>query len=399
MPSASALIEPSPAPSSAHAPGISVPRVLGRLRGRAAGPTLILVGSLHGNEPAGVTALLRVVKDLEDRGAGIVRGDLLALAGNLKALALNRRYLREDLNRIWTPERVARVRAGAGTLEDEDEELAALDGEISRARLSARGPVVLFDVHSMSAEGPAFVMFDDALRNRELALRLPCPSVLGLEEELEGTLTDYCVTEGLTAFGFEAGELYASETIDRAAAAVWMVLDAVGLLEPDRWPQVARARRSLDEDRGTLPAVVAVQYRHPITEALEFRMLPGFTNFQVVVEGQPLASSTSGPVSAPMTGHILMPLYQGQGSDGFFIVRPVHAGWLRVSAIVRRLPVDHLLAWLPGVSRHPTLPGSFVIDTHRARWLALPLFHLLGFKRTARLPHGLVMTPRGGRRG
>jgi hypothetical protein len=90
-----------------------------------------------------------------------------------------------------------------------------------------------------------------------------------------------------------------------------------------------------------------------------------------------------------------MPLYQGQGSDGFFIVRPVHAVWLRVSAIVRRLPVHHLLAWLPGVARHPTLPDSFVIDTHRARWLALQVFHLLGFKRAARLPHALVMTPRG----
>jgi hypothetical protein len=54
-----------------------------------------------------------------------------------------------------------------------------------------------------------------------------------------------------------------------------------------------------------------------------------------------------------------------------------------------------VLGWLPGVSRHPSEAGGYLVDTCRARWLALQIFHLLGFKRRGRLPHGLVMSPRG----
>ena len=39
-----------------------VDRVLGRVRGARSGPTLLCVGGMHGNEPAGVYALQSVLE-------------------------------------------------------------------------------------------------------------------------------------------------------------------------------------------------------------------------------------------------------------------------------------------------------------------------------------------------
>ena len=55
-------------------------------------------------------------------------------------------------------------------------------------------------------------------------------------------------------------------------------------------------------------------------------MLPGFRNFQPVEKGQLLAHSGPGlaaEVRAPWTGILIMPRYQGQGLDGYFLGRPV----------------------------------------------------------------------------
>jgi succinylglutamate desuccinylase len=377
-------------PSTAQ--GIVMPRVIGRVDA-AAGPTLIAVGSLHGNEPAGALALSRIFAGLGTRGRRL-RGTFIGLTGNLQALARNRRYMRDDLNRVWLPERLARVRAEPGPLADEDEELRALDGELTSAIASARGPVTVFDVHCMSGQGHAFVTLDDTLSNRAVAFRIPCPCVLGLEEELRGTLTDHLVASGLVAFGFEAGQLQDPRSIDRAEAAIWVVLHALGIADGADWPEVARSQQLLRHESASLPAVVEVRHRHAVTPDEGFHMQPGFVSFQPVHRGQLLAETVHGPIAAPISGLMLMPLYQGQGNDGFFLVRPVRPVWLTLSSFLRRLPLQRFLGWLPGVSRDTADAGSFVVDTRRARWLALQVFHLLGFKRRERRAHGIVMRPR-----
>ena len=83
--------------------------LLGRFRGSAAGPLLVCIGGIHGNEPAGVAALERVVASLT-RERPPFRGELVALRGNLAALELGRRFVDEDLNRIWTLPRIGSLR-------------------------------------------------------------------------------------------------------------------------------------------------------------------------------------------------------------------------------------------------------------------------------------------------
>jgi succinylglutamate desuccinylase len=373
-----------------------VPRVLGDCRGPESGPTLIIVGGLHGNEPAGVLALQRVFDELA-RGDVQLRGRFVGLTGNRKALERGQRFLVDDLNRSFWPDRVERLRRTETPLDAEDEEIRDLDREVRSIVDAARGDVFFFDIHTTSGKGGVFTTFDDNLPNREFAMATPVPQVIGLEEELSGTAVGYLNDLGLIAIGFEAGQHKNPVSVDRAEAAIWVVLEAAGLL--DAGTQRVRDAHSLLEETGRdLPRVVEVRYRHGIGDDDGFVMRPGYRNFQAVAAGEIVADDLRGPVAAPQAGLMLMPLYQGQGEDGFFIIRPVHFAWLSLSANLRRMRFERFLHWLPGVSRDPENRDGFIVDRRRARWLALQIFHLLGFKRRGTAERTLRMYKRGPRR-
>lgn len=301
--------------------GIAVPRVLGRMGMEISGPTLVCVGGLHGNEPAGVLALGRVLARLATETAGL-RGRFIALSGNRRALARRRRYLVTDLNRHWTREQVERLRRAEGALEAEDAELRELDTELEQIFTTAPGEVACFDLHTVSGPGRCFLTADKTRVNRELAVRFPIPIVLGLERELEGTLTRHLSAHGIRNLGLESGQHDDPSAVDRAEDAIWVALEIAGVLGPGS-REVAAARARLTAETEGLPHVVELGHRHVITPGDGFRMLPGFSSFQPVEKGQVLARDRQGEVCAPFTGLILMPLYQELGEDGFFMVREV----------------------------------------------------------------------------
>jgi hypothetical protein len=86
-------------------------------------------------------------------------------------------------------------------------------------------------------------------------------------------------------------------------------------------------------------------------------------------------------VRAPLSGFLLLPLYQERGEDGFFIARPVGRKWLTVSAVVRGLRLDRLLPWLPGARRDPQHHDVVRVDRRIARWGVVQVFHLAGYRR------------------
>ncbi|MFN7942129.1 MAG: succinylglutamate desuccinylase/aspartoacylase family protein [Thermoanaerobaculia bacterium] len=355
-------------------------RVLGRRADDPAGPWLVCVAGLHGNEPAGVEAIRRVLATL-DATAEPLAGAFVALAGNRAALAAGRRYLDRDLNRAWREPRLGELRAGATPRDREERELAELDRELGSALDAARGRVFFLDLHTTSGGGAPFAVLDDALPNRRFALHFPVPLVLGLEEELGGTLVFHLTARGVTCVAFEGGQHRDPESVDRCEAAVWLALEAAGVLPKALKSRAEEARRRLRASRGEVPHLVEVLYRHRITPTEQFRMRPGFASFQRVGAGQILAEDARGGVTSPRRGLILMPLYQPQGDDGFFLAVPVQRFWFELSATMRRLRADRILPWLPGIRRHPVLADSFMVDRRLARWLMREVFHLLGYRR------------------
>jgi succinylglutamate desuccinylase len=369
------------APESVSEPAVALERLLGQLGDPSSGATLICVAGLHGNEPSGVIGLERILRRLSDESSHL-SGQLVALSGNRKALAHDCRFIDRDLNRIWRAAEIARVREAGSFEAAEDEELVELDREIERVLAEAQGDVYLLDLHSTSGPGAPFVVFEDTLRNRTFALEFPVTLVLGIEEELSGTLSDYVAELGVTTVGFEAGQHREEAAADRAEAAIWIALAAAGIVGAD-WPEVTESHRLLNAERGDLPHVVEVRYRHPVVPADGFQMEPGYVSFQTVEAGERVAADRNGGISVSKSGRILMPLYQEQGEDGFFVVRSVRSVWLQLSAALRYLRLERIMHWLPGVKRDPVEVETFEVDTQVARWHTMELFHLLGFRRTA----------------
>ena len=166
---------------------------------------MIVMTGMHGNEPAGPRAAQRVLDRLERKDMELC-GRFVALAGNLKALAEKTRFLDRDLNRQWTPAKLAAAEdqtvndAEAGELR---ELLAALRKELKEIA----GPVYFLDLHTTSAASPPFVTVGDTLRNRAFAEKFCVPVILGLEECIDGSLLEYVNNLGHVTVGVEGGQL------------------------------------------------------------------------------------------------------------------------------------------------------------------------------------------------
>ncbi len=354
--------------------------VIASIRGALPGPTLIILAGIHGNEPAGVLAAERVWLRMQERRAAL-RGEVVLLRGNTRALEQRVRYINADLNRQWTPENVRAAGLEPGTTEvselfEQRELLTVIREAVSRAR----GEIYFVDLHTTSAHGLPFATVGDTLRNRRFALTFPLTIVLGLEEQIDGTLLEYVNNLGAITMGVEAGQHAAMTSADNHAAVIWIATAATGNFRREDLPELDQSRSVLKQASGGTK-VVEVRYRHAIVPQDRFKMEPGFRNFQAVRRGKVLARDRGGEIKASETGLILMPLYQTLGDDGFFLVREVKRFWLTLSALLRKLRVGHYMHLLPGVRRDPLNENFLIINTRIARILPLQVFHLLGFRR------------------
>lgn len=369
-------------------------RLIGKVVGPGGGPMLICVAGIHGNEPAGVHAVRRVLAALEERRAGL-EGSFVALAGNIAALEAGRRFVDRDLNRAWTRDRLERLRGnGAAGASVEDLEQVELLEELERALRDAGGPVFALDLHTTSGPGGIFSAFTDSLPHRAFASDFPVPMIFGLEELVDGTLLNLLSENGVVALTVETGQHEEPAAIDRAEAAIWIAIVSAGLLPERLVPEATEARKLLRRDAGHLPRALEMRYKRDVVDGDGFVMKPGYLNFQSVSAGDHVARDADGDVIVYEDGRLLMPLYQEQGEDGFFLVREFPEFWMGVSRIMRRMGLSRLAFWLPGVKRVEGSEDEVIVDKRIARFFARQLFHLLGFRQLEDAGSSLLMRRR-----
>ena len=380
-------------------PAGAAERVLGTYSRGHEGPTVVVCGGIHGNEPAGVHAAQRVLARLAAMAPPFA-GTLVAVAGNVGALGQGRRFLQRDLNRLWLPAQVAALQTrpassgdDASGWRDEDREQRQLAALFERYVREAHGPLVFLDLHTSSAASAPFVCTGDTAPNRRLARALPVPLILGLEECIDGAVLDWWNAQGHAALAIEGGQHAAASTVEHLQAALWLLLEACGAL-PRGAIDVRPWRSVLAQAARGLPRVVEVRHRHVVGAGDGFVMRPGFASFQRVRRRQPLAHDARGEVLAREGGRVLLPLYQSQGDDGFFLGRDVWPWWLHIGAVLRRLRCDRLLHLLPGVERRADDPEVLHVEPRTARWLVVEVFHLLGFRRRRERQGKLVFSRR-----
>jgi len=357
-------------------------RLIGAVQGQNPGATLIVIGSMHGNEPAGRDAGRAIIETIEAQG-GLRCGRLVALVGNRRAAATGtQRYLEEDLNRMFTPRRVHEARTMDPALRSPEmselvELVEALEDEVVRAR----GPMFLVDIHTVSSKSPPFAAVEDSLRGRGFARRFGLPLVLGFEEELEGLLSDY-FTGAFDGVGLvvEAGAHRDANAAAIAEAVIWRALEGVGLIDHGEHDSALLESSAA----GFSNRVFDLRFRHVI-ESEDFEIAEQIHAFEPVSTGEVIGEESQKPVIVPEPGLVFMPNRQEckrVGDDGYFVIRPVGWKWLTASAWVRRRRLVHLLLpkVLPGVRTRPGHTGELLVSPRVAAVMKRELFHLLGYR-------------------
>ncbi len=304
-------------------------RIIGKFSGEEKGPLLICFGGMHGNEPAGVKAIEMMFKMLEVEPVTNLefkfKGSLLGLIGNYKAYQQSKRFIDRDLNRMWELDRISRIKDSAkAKLENEEKEIVELL-EIIEATIEEENPteIVVLDLHTTSSDGGIFSIPTDDENSLKIALELHAPVILGMLEGIKGTTLHYFQQSNfqrkITAVTFESGQHNDPLSINRAIAGITNCMRTIGCVDP---LHIENQHDSiLIQYSESLPKVVRLIDRHDIKPSDNFEMLPSFKNFQKVDKGQILATDRNGVIVADDDALILMPLYQKQGDDGFFLVQ------------------------------------------------------------------------------
>ncbi len=301
-------------------------RIIGRYEGKEQGPLLICIGGMHGNEPSGIEAIKEVLQLLSiepsHNPSFHYRGNFVGIRGNLRALAGQQRFTDRDLNRMLMTEEMLRIEnSDSLSLPAEDIECRDLIGAVEAEIENYTAPFTLIlDFHTTTADGGIFTICASDEMSRQLALGLHAPVILGVSEGLKGTTIEYFNRPASNCYCvvFEAGQHEDPSCVHRAIAAIVNCMRNIGsvdMRDVDHKHDGLLMRHSFG-----LPKVTKLIYHYKIEPDEVFVMKPGFANFQKITQGEILASNQKGNIQSPFDGLILMPKYQSQGDDGFFIV-------------------------------------------------------------------------------
>lgn len=290
------------------------------------GPRLVVFGAVHGNEPSGVLALRQIFEQLREEDIPLA-GSLTGVVGNVPALAQQVRYCDEDLNRLFLPERVEQVKSAEGdtALTVEARELREIVTLVEACEDTPAGRPFFVDCHTTSSASIPYLSLNEGFADSyHFARPIPATMVLGAEREIKGCLAEWLNRRGWHGFTLEAGQHQAASSVRHQAAVIWLALVSSGCLaEQHAAEHIRQARDTLRQQGSQQDQQYRVVSSYRIAEGEVFRMELGFVNLQPVQEGELLATSNGRPLYAPHDAHLLMPLYQKQGTFGYFLAREV----------------------------------------------------------------------------
>jgi succinylglutamate desuccinylase len=311
-------------------------RIIGERVGGKPGPLMIVFAQIHGNEPAGYKAVKELFKaiDLEYLKNTNFEfcGRIIALQGNMKAAQAEVRFIKKDLNRSWLPKEIDRIRKTetVESLDPEDQEIKEnLDLIDAYIEMCQPPRVVILDLHTTTAHGGLFTIPSQNSEARRIGLSMHAPVLHGFLDGLKGTTLHYFSQENfevnINAVCFEAGQHQSEDSYKHAVSAIIQCFKAIGGFYAK---DIEIKHDQLLEERSKgLPLEAKLMYVHSVDPSANFRMKDTkiYNNFDPITKGEILAYDKNGPIKSPYDGLILMPLYQAQGDDGFFVIQELTA--------------------------------------------------------------------------
>ncbi len=272
-------------------------------------PSIIICAGIHGNEPLGVIALSNVIDKIKRENITI-SGNILAFIGNPFALAEKKRYLEIDLNRIWFEKESQNFY--------EFEQLARIKRLIDDfERNLINGNKVFIDLHTTSSKSIPFIIVSKNKFSVDYSKNFRYPVVVNLDNFIHGTLISFLEEKGYKALAFEGGFHEDENVIKHHEYLIWKAMVDSKIIETE----FEMTDVGFEEIKSIRDKIFQIKYRHNISSQNSFKMNPGYKNFQKIIKGELLAVENDNEVLSPIDGKIFLPLYQQNGSEGFFIIQ------------------------------------------------------------------------------
>lgn len=293
----------------------NIPRIIGEYDSGNKGPLLFITAGVHGNEPSGVLALREIFTILKNEKPDI-KGKVIGVSGNQKALQNKVRYIDEDLNRTWTKENIASKKKDSHEKKEMFEIIDVLK-QYPENNFSKR---YFLDCHTTSAASEPYISVQDVNDNDSWAHKFPTYIIRGFSDIVLGCIDHYESRIGITGFTYEGGQHESKISEKNHEGMIWLALEHACGLDFNllkNYPEAAKMLEAKRSNRKTFE----IKYRHGIKDEDDFKMEPDYSNFQPIKKGELLAHQNGKPIYSEWDAYIFMPLYQSQGNDGFFVVQ------------------------------------------------------------------------------
>jgi succinylglutamate desuccinylase len=270
---------------------------------------VVIIGGVHGNEPAGVRAI-NTVTTLARDGEWKIDGNVFGLIGNPKAFEQSVRFVEENLNRAF----------GRAEKENSYEAMRAIEIGMWLEELSQDfKEVYVLDLHSVSVGETRIAVFnaDNARGKRMVEVVSPISLHLAYRDaSLPGTLVGAVERLGGTGIVIECGN-HSSETgASVALEHVENTLEFLGLLK-----EKSVTFRDKVAYEGSLRTYTLLA---PIKPSKGFAFTLPVESEMALNEGQVFARDEHGEHRAPPGTFIMMPSKDPQPDDfdaGFLATR------------------------------------------------------------------------------
>ena len=272
------------------------------------GPKFLVMGSIHGNEKCGTTAIRRVMDEIDSGKLRIVRGQLTFVPiANPRAYDEDKRFIERNLNRYLVP------------MKDPDTYEARL-GNILCPMLEACD--VHLSIHSYTVGGDPFIFVSpqDDKEHAFAACLGPYMMVTGWaeayaatgrkakdadENESVGTI-EYARRHGATAIDIECGQ---HKDPNAPEVAYQAIRNALRFLEMTSEPKLATPPK-----KQNLVTLSHVFYRDD-----QGQFPKNWKHLDRVQKGEPMAfREDKSPIEAPGNGFIIMPKVNASLGEEWF---------------------------------------------------------------------------------
>ena len=240
------------------------------VKGGFVGPKVAIIGSIHGDERIGAEAL----EALKDVFSDVkVYGEISLILGNPKAYEFGKRFLDQDMNRLWNKD-------VCDLLKVDDAQLDSAQKRVKEILPILQNADYLLDIHSTIKPSCPFVYCKETPEHLNLACLLRTEYIVSSSlkvDDLISSSDNFVDKNGGIGLAYEAGWQKDETKLEDVLLNIKIFLQALGSCDFDIFVEEFPTYSHLSI------------YEQIVIKTNDFKFLKDYSNFDFVKEGEVIA--------------------------------------------------------------------------------------------------------------